>query len=122
MKKHTIIASIIAVVLVICIIILMSPWKADAPDNGRSNKPSGQTITGKLVCLPKKGDGPHTMECAYGVQASDGKYYALKNSNTTDLPTNQEVRVSGTVTPASGDEIYDISGTIDVHSIKPLDE
>lgn len=42
------------------------------------------TINGEITCLPKKGNGPHTMECAIGLLADDGNYYSLINLSEVD--------------------------------------
>lgn len=118
MKKRISIGIIVAVLLV-CILALVSPWKANAPENG--GKETSQTLTGKVVCLPKPGDGPHTLECALGLQASNGKYYALKNNPQGNLPVNQQIRVTGKVIPPSSNETYDIVGTVDVESLENIE-
>lgn len=99
-------------------------WKTNAPKDEQPSKPNTvvQTFTGEIVCLPKPGDGPHTMECALGLKASNQKYYALKNNPQYDLPVNTNVAVTGKVAAPSSDEIYDIAGTIDVSSIKPVEQ
>ena len=42
------------------------------------------TINGEIACLPKKGNGPQTMECAIGLLADDGSYYSLINMSKVD--------------------------------------
>ena len=50
-----------------------------------SNKPEVEvTINGEVTCLPKKGNGPHTMECAIGLLAENGDYYSLINLSEVD--------------------------------------
>lgn len=77
------------------------------------------TLTGTIACLPHKGDGPHTMECAFGLKADNGNYYALKNlwevaPEITD--TNVRVRVVGSLMEVDVNETYDIEGVIGVIS------
>lgn len=74
-------------------------------------------IKGEIVCLPKKGDGPYTMECAFGLKALDGSYYALSDSdsnyaNISDLPTGEVAVITGMFEPVQKDTSYDIVGTI----------
>lgn len=100
-------------------------------DDGISTSPGNQTptnpstpgtpttLTGTIVCLPHKGDGPSTMECAFGLKASNGKYYALRNLweiNPLLTTTDIQVRVVGTLHAPETGEKYDIVGSIDVTS------
>jgi hypothetical protein len=40
--------------------------------------PKNMTLSGTYACLPHiNSDGPHTMECAFGIRSVDGKYYAV---------------------------------------------
>lgn len=39
--------------------------------------PQPMVLSGVFECLPHRGDGPTTMECAFGVRADDGRYYAV---------------------------------------------
>lgn len=76
-------------------------------------------IEGTITCLPHKGDGPHTMECAFGLQGDDGLYYGLSNlwaaaPELTD--TNVHVVVTGTFNAPLPNETYDIVGYIEVES------
>lgn len=79
------------------------------------------TITGKSVCLPhKNNNGPQTMECAYGIKASDGKYYGLRDPEMkfmTALATGETITVTGVVTDEPGSR-YDIVGVIEIQSLK----
>lgn len=96
-------------------------WKSDSSkDVPQDTNNAAQTFTGTTVCLPKPGDGPHTMECSMGLKASDQKYYALKNNPQQTLPTDSTIKVTGKVIAPSADEVYDISGTIDVESIETI--
>jgi len=75
------------------------------------------TLTGTITCLPHKGDGPHTMECAFGLKASDGYHYALQNiwevaPGLTE--TGVEIEVRGMLTKPEPGEKYDIAGVLDV--------
>jgi len=76
-------------------------------------------VNGVITCLPHKGDGPHTLECAFGLKADDGAHYGLSNLWTVApelTETDVAVRVSGTFVNVLPDEKYDIQGYIDVQS------
>lgn len=75
---------------------------------------------GKIVCLPKKGDGPHTLECAMGLQADDGKFYALKNAQLGSISTDAKVAVKGKLAAPSPTSTYDIAGEIAVEEIREI--
>lgn len=75
---------------------------------------SGQIIVeGKLVCLPHKNtDGPQTLECASGLQTTDGKYYAVEGSLGEFASGRDElVRISGTL-KANATDKYQSEGVI----------
>lgn len=118
MKRSTIIA--IAVVLAVIILAvnatrLRAPTQ-DIPETGSI------TVTGTLACLPKKGDGPQTVECAYGLRAIGDIYYGLSmtSGDLFDYQTGQSLQVKGLFTPPESNTSYDIIGTIEVSSIEPL--
>jgi hypothetical protein len=81
------------------------------------------TLGGRTACLPHKnmGDGsrPHTLECAMGLKADDGRYYGLKNAPMT-LATEQRVRVEGVLEASTSDEGYDVKANIAVESVTQL--
>jgi len=89
--------------------------------------PKETTLMGFYTCLPHKGDGPHTMECAFGMRADSGNYYALDMSNVRpeliNTSTDTRIIVSGTLVPIeqiSSDRwrSYDIKGIVKVTSFK----
>lgn len=89
--------------------------------------PGPITVSGEITCLPKKGSGAQTMECAIGLKALDGRHYGLKNLFQHDprykfSVGGLRVEVSGTF---SSEEMkgpdgnkYDVVGIIDITSIK----
>jgi len=89
------------------------------------------TISGEITCLPKKGSGAQTMECAIGLKGTDGQHYGLKNLFKLDPEYKfsvggLRVEVSGTFSPEEmkgpdGNK-YDVVGVIDVTSIKEIGE
>lgn len=81
------------------------------------------TLEGEVVCLPHVGDGPHTMECAYGLKTDVGEHYALDltlmSQQHAPLETGERISANGTVTPVemlSTDHwrTYDIEGIFSV--------
>ena len=81
------------------------------------------SMTGTIVCLPHKGNGPSTAECAYGLQTADGKYYSLMHlwDKAPDLnDTQAKAEIVGVLSNPTADEKYDIVGVIDVHSGKEI--
>ena len=76
-------------------------------------------MNGYLVCLPHRGDGPVNQMCAYGLQGDDGYHYGLLNlpqSVVMDHDSSEPYFANGFFTPATGDEKYDIVGTIEINS------
>ena len=92
-------------------------------------KPGLITVIGEITCLPKRGPGPQTKECAIGIRGADGWYYGLKNLYKLDPEykfsvTGLRVEVSGVFSPGEmlgpGGVPYDVVGTIEVTSIKEI--
>lgn len=64
----------------------------------------GTTISGTYICLPHTDtSGPQTLECALGLRATDGSYYALDFSQSQnaqfDLKTGDRFSAEGILTP-----------------------
>jgi hypothetical protein len=84
------------------------------------------SVKGMMVCLPHKdSDGPHTMECAFGLQDEEGRYYGLRDTdpmykNLSKVATNVFVEVKGTFVPQN-DTKYKGIGIIEVTSITLAD-
>lgn len=100
------------------------PERCMTPDgksftNSTSIAPNSEIeVKGEIVCLPKKGEGPHTMECAFGLQSIDGKYYGILNSENPLLTKTGEVLVvKGTFEQADPETSYDIVGNINVTEV-----
>lgn len=83
------------------------------------------SIEGTMVCLPHKGtSGPQTMECAFGLKADDGRYYALSDTdpqyrNVSGVPMNVRVKVEGTFIARTDSKYQDI-GIIYVTAVTRL--
>ncbi len=91
--------------------------------------PEALTINGTIDCLPKKGSGPQTLECAIGLRDLSGKYYELRNLSTSDPDYKYstgglKVEVTGLFSTeeisAPDANSYDVIGVIDVTSIKEV--
>jgi hypothetical protein len=87
-----------------------------------SPRPSGAeiSVTGKIVCLPHKDqDGPQTMECAYGIQTADGKYYGVKDDQGMIIKFNigDQVVVKGGVSVPDANENYAVVGNLVASSV-----
>lgn len=90
-------------------------------DNINFNFGSRIKIKGTVACLPKKGEGPHTMECAYGLK-TDSTYYGLKKIPDRVLKNGllqkgKDVTVQGTVLKSDSTSTYKIAAVIKVDSI-----
>lgn len=87
--------------------------------------PARLSVSGEYVCLPHRGNPEvTTMECAFGLRADDGLYYALDMSllSSTDwmeYPTGSRLQAEGPYLPDDGSSRYDIEGVINVTSIVP---
>jgi hypothetical protein len=94
----------------------------EQPASEGKKSPTSETLTGTIECLPHKGDGPHTMECAIGLKADSGQHYALTTFNYLDqADVGDRVRLVGvTVTTDELHARYDIVGTFQVASVEKL--
>lgn len=112
-KKFVMAGLVIA--LVIGAALLMSKT---VPGTIEPSRTEPITMTGTMTCLPHKGNGMHTMECAYGIKDDFGTHYGLRNIPQMDMmgglyEMGQRITISGTLTTGT-DEKYDIVGTIDL--------
>ena len=104
----------------IVIIVIVGIYLAVAQRLHAPTTTSGAvSIAGSLGCLPHKGSGPQTLECAYGLKTDDGAWYALSlpDGNLYEYTSKERLMITGTLTPADTDETYDIVGTIAVDTI-----
>lgn len=67
-------------------------------------EPYRATISGVQTCLPHKDtSGPQTLECATGMKADSGKYYALDFALSSQIPheiqNGERFTASGVITP-----------------------
>lgn len=82
-------------------------------------------VKGQMVCLPHwDTSGPHTLECAYGLQDDAGNYYVTDFSNlphqvVVSVPFDTDLELIGTLIPGS-DPKYQSIGRIEVDEINEL--
>jgi hypothetical protein len=98
------------------------PASGTMPAGEGKVSPTSATLTGTIECLPHKGDGIHTMECAIGLKGDDGKHYAL---TMLDYPNQADVgdRVTLIGAMVATDELhqqYDIAGTFQVDTVTKI--
>jgi hypothetical protein len=83
------------------------------------------SVRGTMVCLPHKDtSGPQTMECAFGLKADDGRYYALSDTdpgyrNIAGAPMGVRVEVRGAFMARTSSNYQDI-GIIYVAEVAKL--
>jgi hypothetical protein len=103
--------------------VLMRPKPAASGNNPKETKPpissSRQSISGTVVCAPKKPAKETTLECAYGITTALGKSYLINIEGLqSGGPVQQysigtNITVEGTVSePSSSLQHYDIVGVI----------
>ncbi len=94
--------------------------------------PQRATLEGTYVCLPHRNtSGPQTLECAFGIKATDNHHYAL-DTNTLQprdvlekIQVNDTIKVSGLLVPVqqlSSDhwQRYNIRGIMSVTELEKL--
>jgi len=94
-------------------------------------EPYRATLSGTRVCLPHKGEGPHTKECALGMKTDVGEHYVLDFSRMSQVPLEIEsgarFTASGVITPIenlSTDQwmTYDVAGVFSVTDSVVVDD
>lgn len=121
MERKKLILACATVTLLACLTLLIGFLLMARPAAAPKDASPTVSITGTITCLPHRNKtGPMTLECAMGLHATNGTYYALRTSNASQTidTFNKEVRVDGILTPPNTQEKYDIAGTIDVRSIE----
>lgn len=79
-------------------------------------------VQGKMVCLPHKNTGGvQTLECAYGLQDREGRYFGLSDTNPNyenliSAPLGVPVTVTGVFGPHD-DSLYQDIGIIVVKTV-----
>ena len=111
---------IVAVVLITVLIVNKNKTSSDSPGGATS-----QRLAGKIVCAPKKSSEASTLECAYGLETSDGKNYLIntakfpEGTSTQQYSAGTSVIVTGEVSsPMQELQMYDIEGVIAATNIQ----
>lgn len=119
-----------SVLLIVCAILLVIGIAAIAKtqfDRRTPDMPEGYgqvTLRGETVCLPHKDtDGPTTLECAFGLRAANGDYYALDMSAVAEegvfFDTGKNMTLKGIIDSSeAAASKYDIQGTLRVNSVE----
>lgn len=79
------------------------------------------TVKGTLECLPKSGDGPQTMECAFGLKDENGRFYGLNDPEWKFLinpAMNTKVTVTGKLKDKNPGDKYNTIGTIEITNLE----
>jgi hypothetical protein len=84
------------------------------------NQEQSITLTGKLVCLPRKDGGETaTLSCALGMQTDAGKYYGLSSSQSAELSesagSDKHIKLSGKL-QSPPDDTYKMEAIVAVSS------
>ena len=123
MKKALLVLAVVAVALVAGFYALNAYIYAEKQGDPNDVVSYRGTLSGEVVCLPHVGDGPHTMECAYGLKTDAGEHYALDlnlmSQEHRPLETGERISANGLITPVemlSSDHwrTYDIEGIFSV--------
>lgn len=125
-KRTTVIAVVGAIVILVALVATVVYLANNNDVNPSSTPQNTQTITveGEFVCLPKEGDGPHTLECTFGLLADDGTYYQLDFTELTgkdptaigNFQTGERGRITGIY--KTQESIYVSEGVITVESVR----
>jgi len=87
------------------------------------------TEQGVITCIPKIGDGPQTMECALGLQTTEGLYYGLRYLSDHDqqfalVSPDITVEITGTLIDEEmygpDGNRYDTLGIIEIETISEI--
>ncbi|HEX6258511.1 MAG TPA: hypothetical protein VFZ48_03460 [Candidatus Saccharimonadales bacterium] len=119
-KRLIIITIIVALLAGLAVILYISGGFRSPFGKKEVTIPAKEAVVfdGKIVCLPHKGDGPSTLECALGLQAENGKHYGLRSLDPAFSKTEQKVKVTGLLNAPEPNEAYSIVGTIEVQKIE----
>jgi hypothetical protein len=93
--------------------------------NEQANNQPRVEYQGNLACLPHKNaqsGQPQTLECAIGLHATDGSYYALKDVSEEYqyIEFSTDIVVLGDISEPAANDKYDTKGTIKVRAIEIL--
>ncbi len=108
------------------IVPISKPITTKPPVQGIAvGEPYPITVQGSQVCLPLRDpSGIHTMICAIGIKTTEGKYYALHDTdpeykNISSFSGEGTFEIKGVMHPKS-DPTYISEGMIEVASVKKI--
>lgn len=105
----------------VILLLVFVGYVALVVSQGQGEDEEAKTTEGTIVCLSKTGPGPHTMECAIGLEADAGTYM-LKDMSEQEMSvaqTGRSVVVRGETSPRSEADIrYAVDGAIRVENIQ----
>jgi hypothetical protein len=117
----------VLVVVVGGYVYMQKRGSAQLPQDAAIPKP--MTLTGTYMCLPHKDmSGPQTEECAFGIQADTGEFYAVNFGQSADAQKKfmQNERITAEGFAQSIESLstnswqkYDIKGIFTVTKILP---
>ncbi len=126
----TYLGGLIALGLVVFLMTYTSA-PSSVPFEGYEGQSQPVRLTGVYTCLPHRDtSGPQTLECALGLQATDGEYYALDFSMYSEEPPNVQtgatISANGIFTPIEALSMdywwkYDIKGIFSINSFETLE-
>lgn len=127
MKKTLIIGALSITALVALFFAFNTYIYSEKQGEGLPVEPYRATLSGTETCLPHKGPGPNTKECALGIKTDVGEYYALNFALMSQIPPTIEggarFTASGVITPTTPElEKYDIQGVFSVTDSVIIDE
>lgn len=98
------------------------PEKCSVPGGNSYTNPDAAplvSVEGRAICLEHRGGGQfHTLECASGFRAENGKTYTLKGGDadlTELMGSDKRIRIQGTVEEKESDR-YQSAGELTVDS------
>jgi len=129
--KRLLIVLVITVAVVAVATQATSMWMAPK-DNVQptSSYKDGDKVTlrGSAVCLKHTNTGnEQTLECAMGLQAESGEYYALKDTSqdyslVSKVNASKKVEVEGVYRSSTTNAKYLQSGTIELTAVRPVNK
>lgn len=124
MKKKLLLIVLIIVVVAAGLTVYAAKRTKTTDNTSQDSSQQTDTVTktGTFGCLKPSGDGPHTMECAFGLHEPDGTQYGLQMDDptmATGIDTNQNITVTGVLDRTAPDNpSYDTAGTIRVQKLE----
>jgi hypothetical protein len=128
MNKRLLIA-LIGLVLIVGVSLAFVFFNNTFSGTSESTTEGDVTKRGVITCLPKIGDGPHTLECALGLQSTEGAHYGLRGLSDHDekftlVSPDIQVEITGNLIHEDmfgpDGNRYDTAGIIEIKSISEI--